>query len=218
MEITTEVYKNLTKDIKRINLCRGGARSSKTHSLIQMSIKWLWSGKLGNKEIPTGIAIIARETFPALRRTVLREFINLMISDGFMEYVEWRRSVHEFEYQGRQITFLSLDDESKVLGVQTAWFWINEGNPIKYNIFQQLLMRCENYCFLDYNPFDKGGWIHKKLEKARMKKGDVSLTVSTFRMNPHLPAAMIEEIEYLKEMIENCIRFTIRANGQRSED
>lgn len=197
---TTEVYQLVTEDVKRINLLRGGARSSKTHSLIQMSIKWLWTGEIGNKHIPKGIAIIARETFPALRRTVLREFINMMHSEGLMPYVKWRRSVHEFEYQGRQITFLSLDDESKVLGMQTVWFWINEGNPIQHNIFQQLLMRCEGHAFLDYNPFDEDGWINQELELKRLpNKGDVSLSISTFRMNPFLPPEMIDEIEYLKE-------------------
>lgn len=196
----TEVYTQVTSDIKRINLLRGGARSSKTHSLIQMSIRWLWTGYLGEHHIPTGIALITRETFPALRRTVLREFINMMHSEGLMSYINWRRSVHEFEFQGRQITFLSLDDESKVLGMQTAWFWINEGNPVSYNIFQQLLMRCENFAFCDYNPFDEDGWLNQELELKRLpRRGDVSLTVSTFRMNPYLPPSMIQEIEYLKE-------------------
>jgi len=61
-------------------------------------------------------------------------------------------------------------------------------------------MRCESFCFLDYNPFDEDGWINQELELRRLpNRGDVNLTISTFRMNPYLPAAMVEEIEYLKE-------------------
>ena len=197
---TTEVYKLVTSDIKKINLLRGGARSSKTHSLIQMSVRWLMEGYIGDKHIPKGTALILRETFPALRRTVLSEFKQMMHKEGFMPFVDWRRSFHEFEYQGRQITFMSLDEESKVLGMQTAWFWINEGNPVQYGIFQQILIRCENFCFLDYNPFDEDGWINQELEIKRLKNiGDVSLNISTYKMNPYLPQPIIDEIELLEE-------------------
>jgi phage terminase large subunit len=100
----------------------------------------------------------------------------------------------------RQISFFSLDEESKVLGLQTAWFWINEGNPVSFNIFNQLLIRCENFCFLDYNPYDPGGWINQKLELNRMvNRHDVSLSISTYKMNPYLPIAIIDEIEGLAQ-------------------
>ena len=161
---TTEVYKLVTSNIKKINLLRGGARSSKSHSLEQMAIKWLWTGKIGDKIYHTknskgekissdkGEAFILRETMPALRRTILKEFENLLHEYGLYKFIEHRKSFHEFRYKGRQISFFSLDDESKVLGQQTTWFWINEGNPVNYNIFNQLLIRCDFFCFLDYNP------------------------------------------------------------------
>ena len=49
MKTTTEVYDLVTKDIKRINLLRGGSRSSKTYSLIQIAVKWLLEGTVGGK-------------------------------------------------------------------------------------------------------------------------------------------------------------------------
>lgn len=197
---TTEVYDLVTSNIKKINLLRGGARSSKSHSLEQMSIKWLWTGYIGEHYIPKGEALILRETMPALRRTILKEFINLLHEYRLMPFIDWKKSFHEFHYEGRQISFFSLDEESKVLGLQTAWFWINEGNPVSYNIFYQLLLRCENFCFLDYNPFDPSGWINQKLELKRLViKGDVSLNISTYKMNPFLPDAIIEEIEGLED-------------------
>jgi phage terminase large subunit len=195
---TTEVYKLVTKDLKKINLLRGGARSSKSYSLEQISLKWLWTGYIGDRLIETGEALILRETMPALRRTILKEFITMLHDTGIMPYIEWKKSFNEFKYQGRQISFFSLDEESKVLGIQSAWFWINEGNPVSYNIFNQLLIRCENFCFLDYNPFDPSGWINQQLELKRLPlRGDVSLTVSTYKMNPYLPKTIIEEIEGL---------------------
>ena len=209
---TSEVYNLLTNDLQRINLLRGSARSGKTHALLQMSIKWLWSGMLGGKAIPSGIAIIARETFPSLRRSVLREFIGLLRVYGIEKFIEYRRTTHEFEYQGRQIFFLPLDEESKILGMQTEWFWINEGNRVKFSIFNQLLMRCAHYAFLDYNPWDQDGWINQELELKRLPlRKDVNLTISTFRMNPHLPEAIVKEIEELYHTDRQL--YEVYANG-----
>jgi len=195
---TTVVYKEVIKDLKRINCLRGSARSGKTHSLLQMAIRWLWEGKIGKKSIPSGVAIIARETFPSLRRSVLREFIDLLREYNLLGYIEYRKTTHEFQYKNRMIFFLPLDEESKILGMQTAWFWINEGNNVKFSLFNQLLMRCENFCFLDYNPFDEDGWINKEIELKRLpNRQDVNLTISTFRQNPYLPEAIVKEIEEL---------------------
>ena len=194
----TELYTAITEHIDRVNLIRGGARSGKTYALIQMAIKWLIYGKVGPHEIKDGIAIIARETFPALRRTVLREFIDVMHQMNLMKFVEWRKSTHEFKFQGRDIMFLSLDQESKILGMQTKWIWLNEANPISYNIFQQMFLRCEHFAFLDYNPYDDE-WLKNELEDKRMKTlKDVSLTVSTYHNNPYLPESIKKEIEDLK--------------------
>lgn len=209
---TTEVYNLLTSDLKRINLLRGSARSGKTHSLLQMAVKWLWEGTIGEQSIPTGIAIIARETFPSLRRSVLREFIGMLRELDLLQYIEYRRTTHEFEYMDRQIFFLPLDEESKILGMQTQWFWINEGNRVKYSIFNQLLMRCGHYCFLDYNPWDKDGWINQELELKRLPlRKDVHLTISTFRMNPYLPEAIVKEIEELYHTDRQL--YEVYANG-----
>jgi len=203
---TTEVYDMVTCDIRKINCLRGGSRSSKSYSMIQIAIKWLWTGYIGTRHIGTGEALILRETFPSLRRTILAEFQKIMHAEGFMPFVEWRKSFHEFQYQGRKITFMSLDEQSKVLGMQTAWFWINEPNQVAYGIFNQLLIRCENFCFLDYNPYDEGGWINQEIEIKRMKRGDVALSISTYKMNPYIPQTIVDEIESLKQTDEELFQ------------
>ena len=185
--------------MQKVNLLRGGARSSKTNSLLAMAVRWLWTGYIGKQHIPKGEAIILRETMPALKRTVMREFIDMLHIQNLLQFVDWRKSTFEFFYDGRRIAFMPMDDESKVLGMQPVWFWINEGNKAPFNIFSQLILRTENMCFLDYNPFDMYGWINQKLEIERtLALKDVALTVSTYRDNPHLPATIIKEIESLK--------------------
>jgi len=203
----TEVYKAVTSDIKKINMLRGGTRSSKSYSLLQMVVKWLWTGDIGNKHIPKGEFFVLRETFPALRRTLLREYINMLHAYGIYPHIRHIKSHHEFIYQGRRVSFFSLDDQSKVLGSQNTMFWINEANAVNFDIFMQLLMRNEEFCFLDYNPYDPDTWLKEELEDRRLaEEGDVSLNISTYKMNPYLPESMVKEIERLwktdKELAE----------------
>lgn len=103
---TSRVYKDVTKNIKRVNLLRGGTRSTKSFSLTQMVVRWLMFGKIGDMTIPTGDFFILRESFPALRRTVLKDFITILDSENFYEFVEHRKTTHEFERQGRIVSFL----------------------------------------------------------------------------------------------------------------
>jgi len=133
MEETTEVYRKITKDITRVNCLRGGARSSKTRSLIQLAIKWLWTGKIGDRVVFTesrkgekiplnkGTFLITRETMPSLKRTVLKEMIEVMREMEIMSFIDYKRSTYEFNFKGRTLLYMSLDDETKVLGMETTF-------------------------------------------------------------------------------------------------
>jgi len=132
---------------------------------------------------------------------------------GLYDYIEYRKTRHQFQYKNRQIFFLPLDDESKILGFQTVWFWLNEANRVPYSLFNNLLRRCEWFCFLDYNPYDEDGWMNQKLELKRMpERGDVNLTVSTYKMNPFLPPWMKKEIE--DSYYEDRQLYEVYANGK----
>ena len=172
--------------------------------MLAIFVKWLWTGKIGPLTIANGDVIILRETMPAMRRTVMREFIDMLHLQNIIQFIDWRKSTHEFFYKGRRIAFMPADQESKILGMQTVMFWMNEPNNVEFNIFMQLLMRCENMAFLDYNPFDSMGWINQELELKRMinKPEEVNLTISTYKDNPHLHEGIIKEIEGLAEVDE----------------
>ena len=203
----TQVYDNVVNNLRRVNLLRGSARSSKTNSMLAIAVRWLWTGYIGEKHIPTGDALILRETMPSLKRTVMREFLDMLHMQGMLKFIDWRKTQNEFFYKGRRIAFMSMDDETKILGMQTVWFWENEANNAPFNIFSQLLMRCEQMCFLDYNPFDMFGWINQELEIKRMNMiKDVALTVSTYRDNPYLPQGIIDEISNLKHLDDDLYK------------
>ena len=191
----TRVYNDVVKDIKRVNLLRGGTRSTKSFSLTQIAVRWLMYGKVGNKSIPEGDFFILRESFPALRRTVLKDFHMILSREGFLPFVNHIKTTHEFTRQGRTVSFFSSDDDSKIHGPQNTIFWINEATAVKESVFNNLIWRSKAFCFLDYNPLDPDSWIRHKLEEDRMKrKGDVSLDVSTVYDNPHLSKEQMDEI------------------------
>ena len=200
MEIkVTPVFKALWETQARINAVRGGTRSSKSYSITQIAVLWLFTGYIGKQHITKGTFSIVRATFPALRATVYKDFINLLDEYGFNRHVEHRKSTNEFRYQGREVLFFSTDDEQKLKGRQNTFYWINEADSVLYENFTQLIIRNTHWGYLDYNP-QGDPWVKNKIEIERAKShGDVFLHVSTYKDNPFLPAPMIDEILALKK-------------------
>lgn len=149
--------------------------------------------------MPKGVCLVVRETFPALRQTVYKEFIDQLQDMGFYPYVKHMKSTHEFEYQGREVYFLAADDEQKFRGIDPKLAWINEGNTIDFDLVKQIFMRLHHHCWLDYNPTDPDGWLKTEMEDVWLQnRDDVSLDVSTYLDNPFLSPAIVKEIESLE--------------------
>jgi len=197
---TTRVYHDVVNNIKRVNCLRGGTRSTKSFSLTQMAVRWLMYGKIGNLSIPSGDFFILRESFPALRRTVLKDFEMILSHEGFMPYVNHIKTTHEFKRDKRTISFFSADDESKIHGPQNTIFWINEATAVPEKVFNQLIFRCSHFCFLDYNPNNPESYIKHRIEDDRMLNDkDVSLDISTVYDNPFLTKVQFKEILKIKD-------------------
>ena len=193
MEIkTTRVFESLWQNTKRINLLRGGTRSSKSYSLTQLAVLFLVTGQVGENYYKRGSFAIVRSTFPVLRSTVMRDFINLLWLYGFAPYVEHKKSLNEFHYKGREVLFFSLDTPQKLRGRQNTIFWINECNDTPFEAFNQLIMRNESHCYLDYNP-EGSPWVKTEIEERRLLDNpeEVNLFVSTYKDNPFLPPLLI---------------------------
>lgn len=198
---TTRVYKDVVNDIKRVNMLRGGTRSTKSFSLTQLAARWLWNGKIGNQVIPEGEFFILRESFPALRRTVLKDFINILSRENMLRGVNHVKTTHEFKRGKRTVSFFSADDESKIHGPQNTIFWINEATAVKYNIFFQLFIRCSHFCFLDYNPINSDTWP-KEMEEGKkdVNLEDITLDISTVHDNPFLTPEQMDAILGIKDI------------------
>ncbi len=195
----TPVFEALWETQKRVNCVRGGTRSSKSFSITQIAVLWLVTGFIGKRYWARGTWSIVRATFPALRSTVLKDFINLLDDLGFARYVDHKKSTHEFRFDNRDVIFFSTDDEQKLKGRGNTIYWINEADSVPYEHFVQMEIRNTDFGYLDYNPTGSP-WVKEKIEETRADEiGDVFLHVSTYKQNPFLPAEMVKSIINLKK-------------------
>lgn len=219
--IHTRVFKSLWESQKRINAFRGGARSSKTWSILQAITFWLMTGKFGKKYYPKGNFTIARETLPALRASAYKDFIEILHECNFYQKTEHRKTVMEFAFQGREVHFISTDDlnSAKLRGRQHSFIYLNEANTISREAWNQLIMRTENFAILDYNPAGIDSWVKSYIEEIRVPKGDCKLDVSTYFDNAkNLPQEMIDEIEGYKDTDTEIYEVYAKGNWIKSRN
>lgn len=198
----TPVFERNFDSPKRIKLNRGGTRSSKTYSICQLLVFWLFTGYISKtKRIPTGYASVVRKTFPALRATAYRDIIEILHDCGLFNFVKEDKSEHTLTFGPRVIEFFSADNQQKVRGRKRKILYCNEANELGYkDEFFQLLIRTTDDVFLDFNPDDINSWINVELEQRRQhEKGDVEVIVSSYLDNTFLDQTTIGEIEYLQK-------------------
>lgn len=102
---------------KRIIVLQGGTRSGKTYSAIQFLIELCY--KFPNAGM---VITIARATYPAIRGSVLRDFIDIL--SGFDAYDPRNHNKTESTYQleGNMVEFISLDQPQKVRGRKGTFY------------------------------------------------------------------------------------------------
>ena len=191
---------------RRIIVSRGGTRSSKTYSTMQLLIIRLWTGYLSEQEIESGTCTVVREHSSTIKATVLLDFVEIM--DERMRWGEVRerytenRRVYTSADGKRKIEFIGANNEQKLRWWKRDILYCNEANELMYKKqFFQLNIRTSRLTILDFNPDDPDIRINTEIEQKRSKKRkDVKTIVSTYKHNPYLPHEMIEEIESLKDV------------------
>jgi phage terminase large subunit len=186
----------------RFIINEGGSRSSKTYSLCQLMIIYCLqnSGK---------VVSIIRKTFPALRATVLRDFIEILKEMDIYSVDCHNKSEHIYTFSnGSIVEFFSVDDEQKIRGRKRDIAWCNEANELYFDDFTQLNMRTEFKLIFDYNPSDSSSWLYE------LPKEESILIKSTYRDNPFLPQSIRAQIEDLKRTDEAL--YQIYALGEKA--
>ena len=207
MEINSTVifeknWSALQKKEVRFVINEGGSRSSKTYSLCQMVIVYCLQN-------PNKVVSIIRKTFPALRATVMRDFLEILKDLDIYEKTNHNMSENIYRFpNGSIVEFFSVDDEQKIRGRKRDIAWCNEANELFYDDFTQLNMRTETKLIFDYNPSDSSSWLYE------LPKDESILIKSTYKDNPFLPETIKRQIEDLKRTDESL--YQIYALGEKT--
>lgn len=201
LDVTPVFTKNYASD-KKIKVNRGGTRSSKTRSIAQLSVLWLFTGQISRaRNIPKGVWSTVRKYSTTLDATVIRDFEEELQKQELYGAVNHNKTKRTYTYGQRMVEFFGADDEKKLRGAKRNILYCNEGNELTFKgQFFQLLIRTEDDVFIDFNPDDENVWINTELEQRRaVEMKDVEVIVSTYKDNTFLPTSLIKEIEYLEK-------------------
>lgn len=167
---------------------QGSARSSKTFSIVQ----WLINRCIS---VPNTTVSIVRATLPAIKRSVFRDFIDILNTWGVYNPKNLNKSelVYYFD-NGSWVEFFSCENEQKLRGPKRQILYVNEANEISYIEWQQLQMRTTLFSIIDYNPsFSEEHWINQVNQERK-----TCFWISTYKDNPFLEQRIVDEIESLQ--------------------
>jgi phage terminase large subunit len=200
---TNKVYKHLITSNKKIIVEQGGTRSGKTYNIL-LWIIFFYCTQNDNKTVT-----ICRKSFPSLRASVMRDFLNIL-----KQYKIYREELHnksnsEYKLFNNLVEFISLDQPQKVRGRKRDILFINEANELYFEDWQQLIFRTNGRIILDYNPSDEYHWIYDKV----IPREDSEFYRTTYLDNPFLEQTIKEEIEMFET--EYYRRYNYRLNTNK---
>ena len=189
---TNVVYKHLVETDTKIVVEQGGTRSGKTYNIILWIIFQYCTNN--NDKVIT----ICRKSFPSLRATVLRDFMSILQEHNCYSEKFHNKSNSEYYLFGNLVEFISLDQPQKIRGRKRDLLFINEGNELYFEDWQQLVFRTQERIILDFNPSDEYHWIYDKV----IPREDCSFFKTTYLDNPFVEDSIIKEIELLRDTDE----------------
>ena len=185
LEVNTTIsYKHIEDCPTRVCHLVGGSRSGKTYAALQ----WLIVQALQNKEVVT----IVRKTIPSLKRTVMKDFKDLMQLMGIWNEDDFNISDRTYTfYNDSQIQFISTDNAEKLRGVKSNILWIEEASEVDAESYLQLQIRTTGKIILSYNPtVSPWHWLREMVDCTRY--------FTSYKDNPYLEKSVIRALEDLK--------------------
>lgn len=185
-QLTTATNK-LLKLRKRIRGVAGGTSASKTISILLWLIDYAQSteGKL--------ISVVS-ESFPHLKRGVMRDFQNIMEDRRYWKPERWNKTDSFYTFEtGSKIEFFSADQPSKVRGPRRHVLFLNECNNIPYEAYDQLEVRTSEVIWLDWNPVSEF-WFYTEVQPRE----NVDFITLTYKDNEYLDQSIVQSIESRK--------------------
>jgi phage terminase large subunit len=202
---TNKVFRHLERSKSKIVVQQGGTRSGKTYNII-LWIIFSYCQKNEGK-----IITICRKTYPALRGTVMRDFLTILKDHEIYSEDDHSKTASEYKLNGNTIEFISLDMPQKIRGRKRDLLFANEANELNFEDWQQLLFRTNEKVIIDFNPSEEFHWIYDHV----LPRKDVEFFQTTYKDNPFLGAEIKAEIERLKDIDENYWR--VYGLGERGQ-
>lgn len=174
---------------KRIRIVQGGTSASKTISILIYLIA------LAQSDTKPTLTSIVSESFPHLRRGVIRDFLLIMQEHGYFKEDLWNKSESTYTFEtGSKIEFFSVDQGDKLRGARRDRLFINEANNCTFEAFNQLEVRTKEFIFIDYNPTTEF-WSFTEIETNR---NDYEKIILTYKDNEALSKEIVDSIEQRK--------------------
>tara|TARA_R110002073_G_scaffold167297_1_gene324033 strand:+ start:903 stop:1850 length:948 start_codon:yes stop_codon:yes gene_type:complete len=108
------------------------------------------------------------------------------------------KSNSEYYLFGNLVEFISLDQPQKIRGRKRDLLFINEGNELFWEDWQQLVFRTQERIVIDFNPSDEYHWIYDKV----LPRDDCDFFKTTYLDNPFVEESIRKEIELLRDTDE----------------
>jgi phage terminase large subunit len=181
---TTITFENVMTSSERVTQHIGGTRSGKTYAILQyLLVKGL--------ESPIDISIV-RKTIPSLKRTVMKDWKDILLSVGIWNEEKMNMSDRIYHLDnGTTVSFVNTDDEQKLRGYKSSILFIDEANEVDEEAYFQLSIRTTGQIILAYNPtVSPYHWLRQMQDCERY--------TTTFRDNPYLPKDLVRAIEELE--------------------
>lgn len=187
----TTALRKILKLTKRIRHVTGGTSASKTISILMQLIHIAQTREL--------LISITSESLPHLKKGAMRDFLSIMKGHDYYNEDEWNRTNYTYTFSsGGQIEFFPSDQADKLRGPRRDILYINEGNGLSLESFQQLEMRTREWVVIDDNPTHEY-WLHTDV----MPSFDVEEITVTYKDNEALEQNIIDSIESRKKTNPN---------------
>jgi phage terminase large subunit len=115
-----------------------------------------------------------------------------MQDHNYYDDSRWSKTDYTYTFEtGSKLEFFSADQPSKVRGPRRDRLFVNEGNNIPYEAWDQLLVRTRQYAIVDWNPTNEYWWYTDVMPN----RTDIDFITLTYKDNEALDASIVADIE-----------------------
>jgi len=215
IKATRIFYRNLEANT-RVVANYGGARSSKSYSIMQLLVTKFLTEK--NKRF-----LVLRKTLPSLKISTLVTFKEILNSIGMASRVKGEKITLNYFFNDNLLHFGSLDNFEKIKSSEWNYVFIEEVTEFDYSDYVTLKLRLSapsgdgkrNQIFLACNPIDENHWIKQRVYDVEK---DITWIHSTYKDNPFLSEDYKEMLEDLINQDPNYYRIYVLGEWGRLEN